>query len=91
MGANKAKQSRQRVPPLETTRVRFLVRERKERDNIEQMNSTVEEEHSGEEQVNQEKGGDGASLVESREVENETNKEERRVEEVQEATEKLKL
>ena len=55
------------------------------------MNSKVEGEHSGEEQVNQEKGGDGASLVESREVENETNKEERRVEEVQEATEKLKL
>lgn len=68
-----------------------MIRERKERDNIEQMNSKVEGEHSGEEQVNQEKGGDGASLVESREVENETNKEERRVEEVQEATEKLKL
>merc|ERR1719458_821310 len=68
-----------------------MIRERKERDNIEQMNSKVGGEHSGEEQVNQEKGGDGASLVESREVENETNKEERRVEEVQEATEKLKL
>ena len=63
------------------------------------MNSKVEEEHSGEEQVNREKGeeqvnrekeGDGASLVGSRKAENET-KEERRVEDVQEATEKLKL
>ena len=50
------------------------------------MNSKVEEEHSREEQANR-----GASLVESRKVENETEEEERRVEEVQEATEKLKL
>merc|ERR1719402_2009188 len=70
----------------------IMIRERKERDNIKQkqMNSKVEEEHSGEEQVNREKEGDGASLVGSRKAENET-KEERRVEDVQEATEKLKL
>ena len=55
-----------------------------------QMNSKIEEEHSGEEQDNREKGENGASLVESRKVENET-EEERRAEDVQEATEKLKL
>ena len=68
----------------------FLIRERKERDNMEQNSAKVEEDHSGEEQVIRVEGGDGASLVESREVEDQT-EEERRVEDVQEATEKLKL
>ena len=55
-----------------------------------EQNSAKVEDHSGEEQVIRVEGGDGASLVESREVEDQT-EEERRVEDVQEATEKLKL
>ena len=57
---------------------------------MEQNSAKVEEDHSGEKQVIRVEGGDGASLVESREVEDQT-EEERRVEDVQEATEKLKL
>lgn len=76
----------------ETAVYRFIIRERRERESTEQqqMNSKIEEEPSGEEQDNKVIGGEGASLVESRKEENEE-EEERPLEEVQEATEKLKL
>jgi len=69
-----------------------MIRERKERESTEQkqINSKIEEEPSREEQENKGIGGEGASLVESRKEENEE-EEGGRVEEVQEATEKLKL
>ena len=76
----------------ETAVYRFIIRERRERESTErqQMNSKIEEEPSGEEQINKVIGGEGASLVESGKEENEE-EEERPLEEVQEATEKLKL
>ena len=76
----------------ETAVYRFFIRERKERDSTEQkqIKSKIEEEVLGEEQDNKVIGGEGASLAESRKEGNKV-EEERRVEEVQEATEKLKL